>query len=149
MNKNVNLSDFVDVMREQLNNGKSVSFVPRGDSMRPMLIGGEDMVILEKPRGRLRLFDVALYYRRETDRYVIHRVVGFQEDSCYIMLGDNNFQKEYNIGQEDIVAVVKAYHHKGKMRTVDSAGYRLYCNLWYYSRPLRLLILMIRNKLRK
>ena len=65
MNKTINLKELVPLMREQLGEGKPVSFVPRGRSMEPMLKGGEDIIILRKPAGRLRLFDVALYYRRE------------------------------------------------------------------------------------
>ena len=132
-------------MREQLDEGKTVSFVPRGQSMMPMLKGGEDMVILRKPMGRLHLFDVALYYRRETDAYVIHRVVGFKKDKSYVMLGDNNFQKEYGITDDDVIAVVTNYYHKGRMRSVTSLPYRTYCNFWYYTRPFR--SLWVRGKM--
>lgn len=149
LNKSVNLRDLIGVMQEQLNSGKKVSFMPSGNSMRPMLVGGKDMVILEKPKGKLRFFDVPLYYRRETDKYVVHRVVGFQKDGSYIMLGDNNFQKEYNIRQEDIIAVVTAFYHKGRMYSVTHPIYRLYCNLWYYSRPVRLLVLKIKSKVHR
>lgn len=134
-------------MQEQLDAGKKVSFIPRGNSMLPMLHGGEDMVILEKPKAdRLHLFDVALYYRRETDAYVIHRLVNFQNDGAYVMLGDNNFQREYNILPEDIIGVVTAFYRKGKMYTVSNPLYRIYVNLWYYIRPLRLLLLRVKSK---
>ncbi len=124
-------------MKEQLENGKTVSFVPKGNSMRPMLRDGEDMVLLKKPEGRLRLFDVAFYFRRETGKYVIHRVVGFKKDGSYVMLGDNNITKEYNIFPEDIIAVMTAFYRKGKMYTVHHLGYRIYYNLLYYIRPFR------------
>jgi hypothetical protein len=148
LNKNVNLKDLIAVMDEQLKAGKKVSFVPRGNSMRPMLHGGTDMIILSKPVGRLHLFDVALYYRQETDAYVVHRVVGFQKDGSYVMLGDNNFQREYNIREEDIIGVVTAFYRKGKMHSVDSLLYRLYNNVWYYTRPMRLLVLKAKAKIR-
>lgn len=137
MNKKVDLKDMIPLMREQLDAGKTVSFVPRGKSMLPMLIGGEDMIILEKPKGRLHMFDVALYYRRETDTYSVHRVVGFKKDKTYVMLGDNNFQREYGITDDDVVGVVTNYYHKGKMRSMDDFTYRVYREFWYYSRPVR------------
>ena len=147
LNKSVKIEDFIPVMKEQLDNGKKVSFVPHGNSMRPMLHDGTDLVILKKPTERLHLFDVALYYRKETEKYVVHRVVGFQKDGCYVMLGDNNFQKEYNISHDDVVGVVTAFYRKGRMYEVDHPIYRLYNNFWYYTRPVRLLFCKIKGKL--
>ena len=149
MNKQISLKELVPLMREQLDEGKTVSFVPRGKSMTPMLKGGEDMIILKKPAGRLHLFDVALYYRRETDSYVVHRVVGFKKDMTYVMLGDDNFQREYGISNDDIIGVVTNYYHKGRMRSVDDFTYRLYREFWYYSRPVRRLWRMGKTGLSK
>lgn len=143
------MKDLVSLMKEQLDNGKTVSFVPQGTSMKPMLSGGEDVVILERNTGRLHLFDVPLYYRKETDKYVIHRVVGFKPDGSYVMLGDNNFEKEYGIFDEDVIAVVKGFYHKGRMYPVTSYTYKLYCNFWYYSRPFRLIAVKIKGKISK
>lgn len=145
MNKSANLKDFIGVMCEQFDAGKRVSFVPHGNSMRPMLGDGTDMVVLEKPQGRLHFLDVALYYRRETDSYVVHRVVGFGKDGSYVMLGDNNIKREYDIRQQDIVAVMCAFYRKGKMYGSTHPLYRLYVNVWYYSRPLRRLFRCAKN----
>lgn len=139
------MKDLVVLMKEQLDNGKTVSFVPRGKSMKPMLEGGKDMVMLRKTDVKLKKFDVALYYRRETDKYVIHRVVDFKSDGSYVMLGDNNFEKEYGIFDKDVVAVVTAFYHKGQMRNVNSIGYKLYCNFWHYSRPIRLFYVRLKS----
>lgn len=137
MNKSIDLKEMIPLMKEQLDAGKTVSFVPRGKSMLPMLKGGEDMIILAKPAGRLHMFDVALYYRRETDSYSVHRVVGFKEDKTYVMLGDNNFQREYGISDDDVIGVVTNYYHKGRMRSVNDFTYKVYCDFWFYTRPVR------------
>lgn len=137
MSKTFSLEDILPVMKEQLEEGRTVSFIPKGKSMLPMLHGGEDMVLLKKPEGKLHLSDVAFYYRSETDSYVIHRVVGFQKDGSYVMLGDNNVAKEYNIKPEDIIAVVVAFYRKGKMYEVTDFSYRLYCEYQFYTRPVR------------
>ena len=120
------MKDLVPLLKEQIDAGKTVSFVPRGNSMKPMLDNGTDMIMLKKPEGKLKYLDVALYYRRETDSYAVHRVVGFEKDGSYIMLGDNNIQKEHNILHEDVIGIVTAYYHKGKMRSTDSLPYRIY-----------------------
>ncbi|MCH5303723.1 MAG: S24/S26 family peptidase [Ruminococcus sp.] len=149
MNKTLSLEELLPIMCEQLDNGKTVSFIPKGNSMRPMLNSGTDMVILKKPDGELRLFDVALYFRRETNQYSIHRVVGFQKDGSYIMLGDNNFAKEYNIKPEDIIAVVTAFYHKGKMYEVTHPLYRLYCEMLFLIRPVRRLFVTLKHSIKK
>ena len=149
LNKTIGLEEIVPIMREQLDNGKTVSFVPRGSSMKPMLGDGTDMVLLKKPEGKLKLFDVAFYFRRETGKYIIHRVVGFQKDGSYIMLGDNNVVKEYNIKHEDIIAVVKAFYRNGKMYEVTHPLYRLYCDVHYYIRPFRRGYSILKSKLRR
>lgn len=136
-------------MREQLDNGKTISFVPKGNSMRPMLGDSTDLVILKKPDGKLRISDVALYYRRETEQYSIHRLVGYQRDGSYIMLGDNNYSKEYNIKPDDVIAVVTAFYHKGKMYEVTHPLYRLYCETLFYIRPLRRLYILLKSKIHK
>lgn len=137
MNNTFSLEEILPVMKEQLNNGKTVSFVPKGNSMLPMLRNGTDTVFLKKTDNKLHLSDVAFYYRRETKSYVIHRVVGFQKDGSYIMLGDNNIAKEYNILPEDIIAVMTAFYRNGKMYEVTDLRYKAYCEFLYFFRPLR------------
>lgn len=149
MNKNIDLKELIPLMKEQLDAGKTVSFVPRGKSMLPMLKGGEDMILLTKPVGRLHMFDVALYYRRETDSYSVHRVVGFKKDKTYVLLGDNNFQREYGISDDDVIGVVTNYYHNGRMRSVNDFSYTVYCNFWYYTRPVRGLWRMAKASLSK
>ena len=61
MNKQIGLNEIVDIMREKLDSGGTVTFTPRGNSMYPMLRDGEDTVVLAKPKGRLHLFDLPLY----------------------------------------------------------------------------------------
>lgn len=147
--KEVSFEDMLPVIKEQLESGKTVSFVPKGNSMRPMLGDGTDMVLLKKPAGKLRLSDVALYYRCETESYVIHRVVGFQSDGCYVMLGDNNVTKERNIKHEDVIAVVTAFYHKGKMYQTTQLSYRLYCELLFYFRPIRRIFILVKSKIKR
>lgn len=139
------MKDLVPLMKEQLEQDKTVTFIPQGKSMEPMLKGGVDVVVLKKNQGRLRLYDLPLYYRRETDKYVIHRVVGFKPDGSYVMCGDNNFEKEYNITDNDIIAVVTGFYHKGKMKSVESLSYRFYCKFIKYYRPFRLIAVKLKS----
>ena len=67
--------------------------VPRGISMRPMIRGGKDAVVIEKLTDKLKRYDLVLYVRgRELG--VIHRVIRVS-DGKYIICGDNCWQLEY------------------------------------------------------
>ncbi len=142
--KEVSIDDLIDVMVEKLNSGGTVTFTPRGTSMLPMLRDGEDVVILSKPQGRLKLFDLPLY-RRKDGTYVLHRVINFDSDRGYIMCGDNQFKNERGIYDEDIIGVVTAFYHKGKSYTVDSLSYRFYVHLWYNTKTIRRSLKLIRR----
>ena len=79
LNKETTMDAVIGIIIEKLDQGGTVTFTPNGSSMLPMLRDGEDVVMLKKPEGRLRLFDVALY-KRENGQYVLHRVIDFSND---------------------------------------------------------------------
>ena len=136
LNKEVALDSIIDIIEEKLRSGGTVTFTPSGESMLPMLRDGKDVVVLSKPRGRLRLYDVPLY-RRENGQFVLHRVIDFDSDGSYVMCGDNEFRREHGIRDSQIIGVLIAFHRKGKPYRVDSLRYRLYITLMYHSRVFR------------
>ncbi len=136
LNKEATLDAVIGIIREKLDAGGTVTFTPHGTSMLPMLRDGEDVVVLKKPSGRLRLFDLPLY-QRENGQYVLHRVIDFGNDGSYVLCGDNQFAKERGIKDGQIIAVVTAFFRKGKQYSMQAITYRLYVNFWYYTRPFR------------
>ncbi len=148
MNKEVLFDDIIDIMIEKLNSGGTVTFTPRGKSMLPMLRDGEDVVVLSKPSGRIHLFDV-IFYRRTNGVYVLHRVVNFDSDGSYVLCGDNQFELEHGVKDDDIIGVVTAFYRKGKAYKINSVTYRLYINFWHYSRFFRHSYRYGRNKISK
>ena len=50
-----------------------------GDSMMPLIRQDRDLLIIEKPDGRLKKYDVPLY-KRDNGQYVLHRILKFRED---------------------------------------------------------------------
>ncbi len=136
LNKEVAIDDIINIIVEKLDSGGTVTFSPSGTSMLPMLRDGEDVVVLSKPNGRLHLFDIPLYKRRN-GTYVLHRIVGFDSDGGYVLCGDNQFEKEHGIYDSDIFGVVTAFYRKGKPYNTNSLRYKLYLNFWYYSKFFR------------
>ena len=135
------------LFREQLACGQTVRFSPRGTSMLPMLRQGQDQVVLSPLPETLRRFDLPLY-QRDNGQYVLHRIVEVR-DGYYICLGDNQFEKEAGVRQDQMIAVVTAFYRNGKHHRVTDAGYRIYCRTWYYSRHLRRILRRGKSILRR
>lgn len=127
--REIQLEDVIQIIKEKLDTGGTVTFTPHGTSMFPMLRSGEDVVVLKKTDGRLNRQDVALYRRKNGD-FVLHRVIGFERNGNYIFCGDNQFNKERGITDSDIIGVVVAFYRKGKHYTNNSLSYRIYMSVW-------------------
>lgn len=115
---------FEDVL---VRDGKLI-YTGTGYSMLPMLRPKRDLIIVERPKGRLKRYDVALY-RRDGGQYVLHRVLGRREDG-YILCGDHQWQREYAVTDRQIIGVLTAFVRDGKEIPVTDPRYRLYVHLW-------------------
>lgn len=131
--RSVSLEEVMPMILEHLAAGESVQFIPKGTSMRPMIHGGRDHVVLSPVKGKLKKHDLPLY-RRDNGQYILHRIVKVGE--TYTMVGDNQYQREPGIRPDQILAVVTAFVRDGKRYCVTDWSYRAYCLFWYYSRPL-------------
>ena len=120
---------------------------PLGKSMRPMLRGGKDNILVEKPAGRLKKYDVALY-TRANGTSVLHRVVKVREND-YAMRGDNCDYTEYGITDDDLVGVMTGFWRGERFVSADSRRYRLYIRLNHATYPLRWLRIKTGKLLRK
>ena len=108
---------------------------PLGNSMRPMLRGGKDNILVKTPEGRLKKFDVCLYARK-SGVHVLHRVVKVRPTD-YVMRGDNCDYTEYGITDSDLIGVLTGFWRGDRFIPVTSRPYRLYVRLNYLTYPLR------------
>lgn len=107
-----------------------------GVSMYPMLRDRRDMVVIERVNRPLKANDVPLY-RLDSGKLVLHRIIKITENG-YVIRGDNLLNKEYNITDEKIIGVLKAFYRNGKYYDCKtSRGYKLYVALIGASFPLR------------
>jgi len=110
-----------------------------GDSMLPLIREGRDLLVIERPSGRLKKYDVPLY-RRDSGQYVLHRVLKVREND-YIICGDNRWQKESGIEDRHILGVLTAVIRDGRELPLTGWRYMLFVRLWCGLFPLRALIL--------
>ncbi len=146
MSKDVRLDDLMPVIQEQLDRGDSVRLIPQGISMLPMLQPGEDAVILHRPEGPIRKYDIALY-RRLDGKYILHRIVGVGE--TYTALGDNCVTLEKGIHRAQILAVVIRCYHGENEIPMHGLRYGLYCRARYYFRFFRRIAAGCRVRMRR
>ena len=116
----------------------------KGVSMRPLIREGKDILVIKKPAGRLKKYDIPLY-KRDSGEYVLHRILKVREKD-YVICGDNRWQRESGIGDRHIVGVLTAVIRDGKELPVTAFRYRLYVHLWCDLYPLRMAILRGRNR---
>lgn len=104
-----------------------VAVLTSGISMRPMLREHRDVVIIERVNRPLRVNDVPLYRREGCSRLVLHRILKIRRDGGYVIRGDNLLVNEYDVKDEDIVGVLKAFYRDGKYYDcATSIPYKLY-----------------------
>ena len=142
----IRLDDVIDLMREKLDAGHSVSFFPRGRSMLPFLKEGRDSVTLVSAPERLKKYDVALYQRRG-GQFVLHRVMCVRES--YTFIGDNQYVLEHGIAHDQIIGVCSSFTVKGKEIGADSRALRLRVVLWHATRLPRRVILGVLRRVKR
>jgi len=126
---------------EELEEHGSFASVTKGVSMRPLFKTNRDMVVIVKPEGELKKYDVALY-RNRRGSFTLHRVVGVKDD-VYLIRGDNTYFLE-KIPKKDIVGVLSSFVRNGKSGEVTDLSYRLYSKFWNFIYPVRYLLFRIR-----
>jgi hypothetical protein len=118
-----------------------------GDSMMPLLRQKKDLLLIEKPDGRLKKYDVPLY-KRDSGQYVLHRILKVREKD-YVMCGDNRWQREYGITDQHIIGVLKGIVRDGVEISVTDRRYRLYVHVWCDFFYIRAVILWCRAHWRR
>lgn len=130
---------------EELEKSGKLIYTNVGVSMRPLIKQDRDLLVIEKPKGRLKKYDCPLY-KRPNGQYVLHRVVKVCDDG-YVILGDNCLRKEYGIKEKQIIGVLTSLVRKGKEVDFNSFGYRFYSRFWYAVYPVRVIFMRARSLL--
>ena len=123
--KKVRLEQMLPLIEEKIASGGEVSIPVTGMSMYPTLREKSDYAVLSNPGEHLKKGDIP-FYRRENGQFVLHRIVGENEDG-YILCGDNQSEKEYGVKHSQVIAVLTAVERDGVKIPIDSK------KLWRYN----------------
>lgn len=110
-----------------------------GNSMLPLIRQGRDLLVIERPTGRLKRLDIPLY-RRDNGQYVLHRIIRVRKND-YVLCGDNRWSREYGITDRNIIGVLTAVIRDGKELPLTGWRFRLYAHLWCGLFPVRTAVL--------
>ncbi len=143
------LADLYPEIKALLDQGKPVCISFRGTSMSPTLRGGKDSVILVRPEGKLRRYDIPLY-RRDNGEFVLHRIVSVNADGSYSCCGDHQFSPEDGIREDQFIAVADQRLRRGRQISLRSFGQRFWARCWcLFLRPARRVVLTAAGAFRK
>lgn len=138
-------SSFEDVLRRH---GQLV-YPNKGGSMLPLLREGRDLAVIrsrliDKDGHPLRCqkYDVVLYKRG--NKYILHRILKVLPHG-YVICGDNNYCREYDIDDDQIIGVLTGFVRGGVETSVTDYRYRIYVHLWCDFFPLRAGIIWVRT----
>ncbi len=124
VSKQYTYSELENIITQKLSLGACVTIQPKGTSMLPLIHQGRDEVILKKPSGRLKKFDI-VFYKRASGQFVLHRIIKVRKND-YVLCGDNQTDYEYNITDDMILAVVEELIIDGKTISVTDCEYLKY-----------------------
>lgn len=145
--KTVDTRAYISMLRELVEEGKSVQVVISGGSMLPFLAHGRDTIFFEQPKKPLQRGDMIFFQRRSGD-YVMHRIYKMEPEGLYIV-GDAQTDIEGPVQPEQVFAVVTAVRRKGKMLGPGSFWWEFFEHIWIRVVPLRRGILKLYNCFKK
>lgn len=138
------MHEMAPLIEEILAESGEVSFVSAGVSMMPTIRDRKDVVTLVRPEGKLKKGDVP-FYRRDNGQYILHRIIYVNNDT-YVTRGDNQWENEYNVRDDQIIGVLYSFDRDGKTYKVTDAGYKIYVKFLPVIRYLRKYYYLFKSK---
>ncbi len=139
------MADFFEsTIEKELSEKGSFAACAKGESMRPMLRGGCDMVIIAPLSQEIKKYDVILF-KDESNRYVLHRVVKCK-NGFYVTRGDNTYFTE-KVNPDNVIGILTQYNKNGKSYDVNSFASKLYAKRRVFFYPVRKLYFGIKKRL--
>lgn len=131
-------------VERMLAHGTTVTLRVKGNSMQPFIVGSRDSVVLI-PATHLRKGDIVLA-RLADNRYVLHRILRFQEEEV-TLLGDGNLLATEHCLASDISGKVIKIIRNGKYVDADSPAEKRKAALWETALPVRRYLLAIYRRI--
>ena len=126
--RQIDTVEYLNTLCTVLEQGKGMATIVTGSSMAPFLLSNKSWVYLEKPDGRLKKGDIALYKRDETE-FILHRVYRVDGGDLYFV-GDAQSVVEGPVSYKSVKGVVTKYKRKNKWKNRSAPVWIFYSKLW-------------------
>ena len=137
------MEEILELMQAAFAQGGSYCLVVTGWSMSPTLKPGRDAVRLTRSR-KPRWGDIVFAPRR-CGGYMLHRVVKLLPGGGAVLSGDGQTWLEE---VDEIIAVAEAIRRNGKWVSSENPVYRVYVFLWFFTRPIRGVLVKLKRLMR-
>lgn len=128
-------------IKAMIDEGRTVTFRVRGRSMRPMIEGDRDSVVLVPCTGEVKKDDIILA-EVSPKRYVLHRIIKVDGDTL-TMRGDGNLLGTETFRRSDVIGRAEAFIRKGKRLEMNSRKWKIYSWFWARMLPVRRYLIFI------
>jgi hypothetical protein len=144
MNKKLMLNNaqLLDLVRNELSEGGSVKIKARGNSMRPLIQGNRDELVLCKPNEDSFKKGSIVLARLQEEHMVAHRIA-VTDGNTLVLRGDGNIAARETVKPKDVVAEVIAVVRGRKIIRKGSFCWNKYRYLWPSNPLLRRVLLKL------
>lgn len=138
---------FFEEIERLLSEGGQAEFLLRGNSMRPLLRDGRDVVIVAPIQDEVKVGDVVLF--RYRGRHILHRIIG-RCGSRLTLAGDGNYRLLEEASVTDLAGrLIAVRRPSGRIIRCSDRSWRFWSRAWLSLPPfLRRVILGIARRLR-
>ncbi len=126
------------IFRAMIAGGGTFTLKPYGNSMRPTIVPGRDVVSIVRLDGRAKKHDI-LFYKRPDGHFVLHRVTRVRPDGGYDLCGDHQPVIERNVRPEWVIGVVTRVKTPKKELLRGTRAFLAPARRRAFSRPFRYL----------
>ncbi|MFP4287585.1 MAG: S24/S26 family peptidase [Candidatus Izemoplasmataceae bacterium] len=141
MKTSIYSDELFPIIKNELEEGKTVSFTVSGTSMRPFLKDKKSQVSIKKASS-YKKYDIILY-ENHAKKMVLHRIV--KGENPFTVYGDALRVKEL-VYMNQIVGKVISIKTADKTKNPNHWFYQLKVKLWILLRPFRRLLLKLIRK---
>ncbi|MBQ1377118.1 MAG: S24/S26 family peptidase [Lachnospiraceae bacterium] len=137
--REVDTESYLGVLKELVQEGRTVSLLISGSSMSPFLIHHRDYIYFKAPDRPLKRGDM-VFYNRDSGQYVMHRIrkVHWDESgSLYDMIGDGQRITEKGIREDQIFGLIIRVKRNGKDIQPGDFWWEFFRTFWLSVIPIR------------
>jgi hypothetical protein len=112
-----------ELLEAVLERKKPFRFQARGFSMSPSINDGDIVTVFPYDRRCPQSGDIVAFLHPETEKLVIHRIVGKKRTS-FLLKGDSTFEKDGLVPGSRILGLVKRVERRGRVTSLGSGSLR-------------------------